>query len=86
VAVGNWISSVKIIEVIVIETNIAVVSTVEAVTVEIFMVNKVSMEVTRVEINTKESGGIIMETEVLSVQKRPQVKEGALWHDTSGLE
>jgi hypothetical protein len=75
VIVGNWLSSVEIIEkVIVIEINIAVVSTAEAVTVEIFVVNNVSMEVTRVKINTKENGGIKME--VLSIQKRPQVKEG----------
>jgi hypothetical protein len=55
-----------------------VVSTAEAVTVEIFMVNNVSMEVTRVEINTKENGTIKME--VLGVQKRPQVKEGLAIH------
>jgi hypothetical protein len=39
---------VEIIEVIIIEINIAVVNTAEAATVEIFMVNNVSMEVTRV--------------------------------------
>jgi hypothetical protein len=50
-----------------------VVSTAEAVIVEIFMVN-VSMVVTRVEINTKQDGGI--KKEVLSLQKRSQMKEG----------
>jgi hypothetical protein len=39
----------------IVEINIAVVSTGEAVTVEMFMVN-VSMEVTRVVINVKENG------------------------------
>jgi hypothetical protein len=60
---------------IIIEMNIAVVSTVEAVT---FVVNNVSMEVTMVEINIKEDGGI--KNEVLSVQKRPQLKEGQAIH------
>jgi hypothetical protein len=79
VTVSNWLSSVEIIEkVIIIEINITVVSTAEAVVVEIFMVNNVSMVVTEVEINTKQDGGI--KKEVLSVQKRPQVKEGLEIH------
>jgi hypothetical protein len=54
VTVGNWPSSVEIIEkVIIVEINIAEVSTAEAVIVEIFMVNNVSTLVIRVEINTK---------------------------------
>jgi hypothetical protein len=43
---------VEIIEVMIIEINIAVVSTAEVVIEEIFMVN-ISMEVTRVEISIK---------------------------------
>jgi hypothetical protein len=54
-----------------------VVSTAKAVIEEIFMVN-ISMEVTRVEINIKEDGEI--KKEVLSVQRRPQVKEGLEIH------
>jgi hypothetical protein len=50
VTVENLLSSVEIVEI-----NIAVVSTTEAVTVEIFMVN-ISIEVTRVEINIKKDG------------------------------
>jgi pentose-5-phosphate-3-epimerase len=73
VTVGSWLSSMEIIEVIRVEINIAVVRTAEAVTEEIFMVN-VSVEDARVEINIKEDGGI--KKEVLSVQKRPQGKEG----------
>jgi hypothetical protein len=57
--------------------NIAVVSTAEAVIEEIFMVN-ISMEVIRVEINSKEDGEI--KKEVLTVQRRPQVKKGLKIH------
>jgi hypothetical protein len=73
VTIGDLLSSVEILEVIVIEINITVVRTGEAVIEEIFMVN-ISMEVTRVETNIKEDGEI--KKEVLSVQRRPQVKEG----------
>jgi hypothetical protein len=74
--VGKWLSSVEMIEkVFIVAINIVVVSIAEAVVVEMFMVN-VSMVVTRVEINTKQDGGI----ETLSVQKRSQVKKGLATH------